>query len=470
MDVIVIGAGPAGVIAALRAADLGARTTLVTCADFGGMAGSDGPVPVRTLAHAAWLVREARELGRYGVAVGEPVLDYPGLLARVREVVNDVRERSSLRQQIDSVGVTVYENAGRARFLDPHAIVTRSGLQLQADTFVISTGGVNRRLSVPGFELTSTHRDAWRLTSVPPSMLVLGGGATGVQVASIFSAFGSSVQLLDRGPHILGTEDEDLAAAVASGLRESGMVVREGFGAVDSFEKTPTGVRMNFSKEGKRESAEAALAVTALGWVADTATLDLAAADVASDQRGFVKVDEHLRTSASHIFAAGDVTGHEMLVPPAMQEGFIAATNAVLGPTLARVERVNTIAGFTDPEYARAGLTEAKARETHDVLTAVVRFDASVRNIIDGRTAGFCKLIVDRSNAHILGCHVVGERAVEIAQVAAIAMSARMRVDELAQVPLAFPTYTGNLAYVAAAAARQLKLTVEWQANEVQNR
>ena len=131
---------------------------------------------------------------------------------------------------------------------------------------------------------------------------------------------------------------------------------------------------------------------------------------------------------------------------------------------------MNTIAGFTDPEYARAGLTEAKARETHDVLTALVRFDASVRNIIDGRTAGFCKLIVDRSNAQILGCHVVGERAVEIAQVAAIAISARMRVDELAQVPLAFPTYTGNLAYVAAAAARQLDLNVEWQANELRNR
>jgi pyruvate/2-oxoglutarate dehydrogenase complex dihydrolipoamide dehydrogenase (E3) component len=133
------------------------------------------------------------------------------------------------------------------------------------------------------------------------------------------------------------------------------------------------------------------------------------------------------------------------------------------------VERVNTVAGFTDPEYARAGLTEAKARETHEVLTALVHFDASVRNIIDGRTAGFCKLIVDRNDAQILGCHVVGERAVEIAQVAAIAISARMRVDDLAQVPLSFPTYTGNLAYVAAAAARELDLNVEWQANELRS-
>jgi dihydrolipoamide dehydrogenase len=433
------------------------------------MAANDGPVPVRTLAQAARLIREARQLGQYGVTVSEPALDYPRLLTRVREVVNDARAHSSLRQQIDSLGVTVHEKAGAARFADPHTVVTAAGLRLQADKIIICTGGVSRRLPIPGFELTSTHSEAWGLTSVPPSMLVIGGGATGVQVASIFNAFGSRVQLFEAGPRILATEDEDVAAAVAAAFREAGMVVHENFGAIESFEKTPTGVRMNFSKDGKLESAEAALAVVATGWVADTDGLNLAAAGVALDHRGFVKVDEYLRTSAPHIFAAGDVTGRLMLVPPAIQEGFVAATNAVRGPTMPLVERVNTSAGFTDPEYARAGLTEAKARETRDVLTAVVHFDSTMRTIIDGRKAGFCKLIVDRKTAKILGCHVVGERAVEIAQVAAIAISMGMRVDDLAQVPLAFPTYIGNLAYVAAGAARQLNLDVGWKANQVES-
>ena len=375
IDIIVVGAGPAGVLAALRAADLGARTMLVTRAEFGGMAANDGPVPVRTLAHAARLIRDARQLGQYGITVSEPVLDYPRLLTRVREVVKDARAHSSLRQQIDSLGVTVHEHAGVARFADPHTIETAGGLRLQAERIIICTGGVSRRLAVPGSELASTHSDAWSLTSVPPSMLVVGAGATGVQVASIFNAFGSRIQLFQTGPRILPSEDEDVSAAVSAAFRESGVVVHENFGTIESFEKTPTGVRMNFSKSGDLDSAEATLAVVAVGWVADTAGLSLATAGVETEHRGFVRVDGYLRTSTPHIFAAGDVTGRQMLVPQAIQDGFVAATNAVRGPTMTNGDRVSPIGSFTDPEYAQVGLTEAQARETHEVVVAAVRFE-----------------------------------------------------------------------------------------------
>ena len=465
LDVIVIGAGPAGVVAALRAADLGAKTAMITRDEFGGMAANDGPVPVRTLAHAARLIREARQLSLYGISVGAPALDYSCLLARVRSVVDDVRAHSAFRQQVDSVGVTVYERVGDARFVDPHTIETTGGLRLQAEKFVICTGGVSRRLSVPGSELTASHSDAWHLTSVPPSMLVIGGGATGAQVASVFNAFGSRVQLFQAGPRILPTEDEDVSAAVAAAFRQSGIVVRESFGVIESFEKTPNGVRMIFAKDDRRENAEAALAVVTVGWTANTAALDLPTAGVETNHRGFVQVDSYLRTSAPHIFAAGDVTGRLMLVPPAIQDGFIAATNAVRGATMTLDEKVNPIGSFTDPEYAQVGMTETKAREKHDVATAIVYFDSTTRTIIDGRTAGFCKLIVDRVTYKILGCHVVGERAVEIAQIAAIAIAASMRVDELAHVPLSFPTYAGILGRVAASATRKLNLKLAWQAN-----
>jgi dihydrolipoamide dehydrogenase len=465
-DVIVIGAGPAGVVAALRAADLGAETALITRDEFGGMAANDGPVPVRTLAHAARLIREARQLGQYGIAVSEPVLDYARLLARVREVVDDVSAHSAFRGQIDSLGVPVYEHAGAARFADMHTIETESGLQLQAEKIIICTGGVSRQLSVPGFELTATHSDAWALTSVPPSMLVIGAGATGAQVASIFSAFGSRIQLFQAGPRILPTEDEDVSAVVAAAFRETGIVVRENFGAIESFEKTPSGVRMIFAKEGVRDSAEAALAVVAVGWAANTTGLNLGAAGVETDRRGFVHVDAYLRTSAPHIFAAGDITGRLLLVPEAIHDGFVAATNAVQGATMTIGNRVSPIGSFTDPEYAQVGLTEAKAGEKHDIVTAAVRFDSATRTIIDGRPAGFCKLIVERATYKILGCHVVGERAIDITQAAAIAIAAGMRVDEVARVPLSFPTYAGIFGRAAASATRQLNQKVSSQANE----
>jgi pyruvate/2-oxoglutarate dehydrogenase complex dihydrolipoamide dehydrogenase (E3) component len=469
MDIVVIGAGPAGVIAALRAANLGAKTTLISENEFGGMAANDGPVPVRTLAHAARLIRDAKQLGQYGINVGEPRFHFPRLLSRVREVVNDVRTHSAFRSQIDSLGVTVHERTGTAHFVDHHTIETESGLRLQTDKVIICTGGASRRLSVPGSELTATHSDAWSLTCVPQSMLVIGAGATGAQVASIFNAFGSRIQLFQTGPRILPTEDEEVSSAVASAFREAGIVVRENFGRIESFEKTPGGVRMNFMQEGIHGSAEAALAVVTAGWVANTAKLNLDVAGVETDARGFVRVDVHLQTSAPHVFAAGDVTGGLMLVPQAIQEGFIAGTNAVRGPSMKIGDQVSPIGSFTDPEYAQVGLTEAKARETHDFLSAVIRFDSTTRTIIDGRTRGFCKLLVDRSTYKILGCHVVGERAVEITQVAAIAIAAGMRVDDLAQVPLSFPTYAGVLGRVAASATRQLNLQLNWLGNEIED-
>ena len=202
------------------------------------------------------------------------------------------------------------------------------------------------------------------------------------------------------------------------------------------------------------------VAFVAVGWVADAAGLNLARAGVETDARGYVRVDSSLRTSAPHIYAAGDITGRLMLVPQAIEGGFVAATNAVLGATTTPVDLVSPIGSFTDPEYAQVGLTEAKARETHDAVVAVVRFDETTRTIIDGRTAGFCKLIADRTTRAILGCHVVGERAVEIVQVVAVAIAAGMRVDDLARVPLSFPTYAAMPGRAAYRAAQQLNLEV----------
>ena len=209
------------------------------------MAANDGPVPVRTLAHAARLIREARQLGQYGIAVSEPVLDYPRLLARVREVVNDVACPFVLARADRFAGCVRLRARRRCAFRRSAHDRNRdraaaSGGKDSSFARAESAGGS----TVPGFEFTNTHSDAWSLTSVPPSMLVIGGGATGAQVASVFNAFGSRVQLFHRGPRILPTEDEDISAAVASAFRSAESLCRR------------TSARSNRSRKRRRRAHE----------------------------------------------------------------------------------------------------------------------------------------------------------------------------------------------------------------------
>lgn len=457
VDLLVIGAGPAGTAAALRGADLGATTALVTRGAFGGMAANDGPIPVRTLAHAARLVREARQLARYGISTGDVALDYQALLARAGEVVAEAAAHSTLRPQIDRAGVTVYEHAGTAHFVDAHTVAGERSPTFRARKVVICAGGISRKLDIPGWELTVTPGDAFGLTAVPKSAIVIGAGATGAQVASIFNAFGTRIELFQTGPRIVPTEDADVSRAVAAAFRDDGIAVREDFGSIVRFERSPAGVRMTFRKDGVEASAEAELAVSAVGWVADVAALQLANAGVETNDRGSVRVDEYLRTSNADVFAAGDIVGRAMLVPQGVRDGFIAGNNAA-GATALRVpDDVEPIGSFTDPEYAKVGLTENEARDAHSVVATRALYAETTRPVIDGRTRGFCKLVADRDTRRILGCHVVGERAVEVAQMAAIAMTAGMKLDDLARIPLSFPTYANVLGRAALRAVRELR-------------
>lgn len=453
-DVVVVGAGPAGTLAAARAGELGAKTALVTRGAFGGMAANEGPIPVRTLAHAARLVREARQLPRYGIVVGEARLDYQKLIARAFEVVSQARTHSTLLEQVQRSGVALFEDAGTACFADAHSIQSERAPILQADRIVICTGGVSRKLGVPGDELTVTPADAFSLTELPESLLVIGAGATGVQVASIFNGLGSRITLCQAGPRIIPTEDADVSAEVARAFTEHGMTVYQNAGRIARFERVPGGVRTTW-QDGPAP-LETQYVVAAIGWAASTEELRLRAAGVAIDARGFIEVDEFLRTNVEYVYAAGDVIGRSMLVPQAVSEGFIAGTNAAKSEAVPIARGVEPVGSFTDPEYAKVGLTEEQARQTHEVLVSSATYASTTRPIVDGRTRGFCKLIIDRNDRTLLGCHIVGERAVEVAQMAAISMTADMKVTDLARIQLSFPTYANVLGRAAIRGAREL--------------
>lgn len=465
-EVLVIGGGPAGVTAALRAAELGANVALVERSRLGGTCTNDGCVPTRVLAHAARLRRDAEQFANYGLSGAPPQVDFAQVLSRTQQIVYQVHEKKQLVDHLERSGVSVFYETGEANFSDPHTITLGNGERMQAEKFVIAAGGHARRLTFPGSEHALTHSDIWSLNRLPASIVVVGGAATGSQLASIFSAFGAKVWLLEVGPALLGREDPILAHAVEDCFRARGIEVITGIGGVDRIEKRGEQLDFYYTYQGENVLLSADAVVMATGWPGNADQLNLPAANVTSE-RGYIQVNDYLQTSAEHIFAAGDITGRMMLVQSAGYEARVAAENAVMGVGQPQRHLIVPHGGFTDPEYGSVGLTEDQARASHpDPAVAVVPYKSLDRAVVDGHTEGFCKLIVSRENHRMLGAHVVGEQALEIVHLVASGMAADMWVEQLAELEIAYPTYTA----VVGLAARQIvqdlgvvPMTPEWR-------
>ena len=470
-DVIVIGGGPAGVMSALRARELGVSVALVERSRLGGTCTNDGCVPTRVLAHAARLIRDTAQHEHYGLMGERPELDFGRLIGRTQEVVYTIHEKKQLHKHLESSGVTVYEGVGPARFVDPHTIeLTGTGETLTAASFIIAAGGFPRRLPFPGSEHTLSHSDIWSLKELPRRLAIIGAAATGCQFASVMNTFGSNVTMLDVSPHILPIEDESVTEALQNAFTRRGVNLICGISGIERVEPVDGGLRLIYKKDGQEFSLDADAVVVAVGWPGNVDPLNLAAAGVAIE-RGYIVADEQLRTTAPHIFVAGDIDGRMMLVQSAGYEARVAAENVVgelKGPGAMRTYRPLVVphGGFTEPEYGSVGLTEKKAREAgHDYVVGLASMVNLDRAVIDGYTDGFCKLIVSRETREVLGAHVVGEQAVEIVHLVAANMAAGATIESLATLELSYPTYISIVGLAARRAVHHLglmELAPEW--------
>ncbi len=464
-DVVVVGGGPAGVTAALRAAELGATVALVERGNLGGTCTNDGCVPTRVLAKAARLIRDAEQYADFGLRGTKPELDFATLLAHTQRTVYRVHEKKQLRAHLVEASVQVYAEAGDAGLADDHTLMLADGTHIEASKYILAVGGHARRLPFPGSELALTHSDVWRMTTLPRSVVVVGGAATGCQLASIFEAFGARVTLLEVGARVLASEDVAVSNGISAAFVRHGIEIVTEIGGVERIERVDGMLRLEYTHAGQLHTVGAEAVVLAVGWPSNAEALNLEAAGVAT-QHGYITVDDTLRTTAPHIYAAGDCTGRMMLVQSGCDEGTLAAENAVLG--MGQVSRHGIVphGGFTDPEYGSVGMREDQARAAFACEVATVSYSEMDRGVIDGHTEGVCKLIAARDTHQIVGAHIVGEQAVEILQLVATAMAGQLAVEQLAHLELAYPTFTAIVGLAARRIVRQLgsvSLSPNWR-------
>ena len=443
-DVLVVGGGAAGMTAARAAAAEGARTALVERDPaLGGECTFVGCVPSKTLIEVAKIFWNARRGARWGILSEGLRIDFGALMAHKDAVVADVA-RDERDEAFAAAGISVFH--GRLRFTGPHEAAV-DGAPLRFAHAVVATGSGPRIPAGLGLEAVPhlTNETIFSLSELPRRLIVLGGGPIGLELGQAFGRLGSDVSVLHEGDRLLAREEPEVSALVAGLLTAEGIQVRLGAHATVVRRDGDALVVRYADPEGGGTIRGDALLV-AVGRQPRVAGLGLEQLGVAHDERG-IAVDNRMRTSARHVFAAGDVTGGHLFTHVAAYEGRIAGQNAA-GTKQKADYRVVPWVTFLDPEVARVGLTEAQAREAHGDIT-VVRFPMTRvdRARMLGDATGFIKLLVGRrrvvgrlGGGEIVGAHIVGRDAGELLHEIVLAMQTRAFAGRLAQAIHAYPT------------------------------
>jgi dihydrolipoamide dehydrogenase len=407
-DTIVIGSGPGGYVAAIRAAQLGQKTAVIERDKVGGRCLNYACIPAKAVLRSADLLSEIRDSEEFGLKVSGVEVDYPAIQARREKVVTTLTSGVSglfKKNKIDTI------EGDASLTADGDVLVGEQAIG--AGSVILATGSVPR--PIPGVELAGRvlgTEQAWALQEVPARLAVVGAGASGAEIASAFARLGSSVLLLEALERVLPTEDSDISRLVERGLKRQGIDVQTGTPVTD-VNATDTGVSFTYGAN----SAEVDYLVIAAGRGADVAGLGLTEAGVELDERGLVKVDGALRTSRAGVYAIGDLVAGPALAHKASDEGVIAAED-IAGLVTHPISYVDIPrATFCTPNVGSFGLTETQAREQgYDVVVGKVPYGAVGGGTVYGDRTGLVKIVGESKYGELLGGHIVGSRATELIQ------------------------------------------------------
>ena len=442
VDVAVLGGGPAGYTAAIRAAQLGARVACIEKEpELGGTCLRVGCIPTKAWVQTAHALHTQREIDpKLGVTAGEPQLDF----ARANEWKDGV-----VKQMTGGIASLFKANGvewvkGAARFKDANTVAVEGGEDVSFTSAIVATGSFPMRPPIPGLESPRCVDSTGLLaqTEVPKRLVVLGGGIIGCEFASIFQRFGTEVTIVEMLDSLIPQEDLDATKELAKAFGKRGIALNLGKQCT-KVEDTGSGLVVHF---GEGETVECDLMLVSVGRAPLVEGLGLEEAGVAFDPRKGIETNGQRRTSVPHIYAAGDVAGYWQLAHTSFREGEVAAENA-LGHDVEIGEPAVPRPIYTDPEIAGVGLTEAEARELHGDNVAVGRFPlvALARAVMSGDTVGWFKSIHETTYGELLGVVIVGPHATDLIEAAVVALDAEATVETVADGMTAHPTFSEGL-------------------------
>src|SRR5438067_4058489 len=445
-DLVVIGGGPGGYVAALRASQLGARTAIVEKDRMGGTCLVRGCIPTKALLQSSELYTQARDGAAFGVVADKLSFDWPVAQKRKTAVVDQLVK--GVEGLLKAGGVTSLR--GNAR-LAGNGVVDVSGDQLQAKDIIIATGSAIARLALPGAELTIDSDQILELKDVPRRLAVIGGGVVGMEFAAMFAALGSKVTVLEMLPQVLAMVESDIVATYTKHLAGFGAVIHTD-SKVSEVVKGNGGLQVRFSTGGEGGVVDADQVLLAVGRVPYTQGLEAEKAGVKLDRHRVV-VDEHLHTDADGIWAIGDVIGGIMLAHVASYEGVCAVENIAGHSRRVPDYRAAPNCVYTEPEIAHVGLGEKEAKEK-GIAVKIGRFPfaASGRALTLGQSEGFAKVIADADSGRLLGAHIIGPRATDLIAEAALPVHNGLTFDRIDVTIHAHPTLPESLMEAALAA------------------
>ncbi len=445
-DIVVIGGGPGGYVAALRAAQLGAKAAVIERDRVGGTCLVRGCIPTKALLQSAELYTLAKAGAQFGVVSPQVGLDWSAALDRKAGVVDKLVK--GVEGLLKAGGVSLIRGTAR---LAGSGTVEVSGERIQAKDIVIATGSAVARIPLKGAELTIDSDQILELKEIPGRLAVIGGGVVGMEFAAMFAALGTKVTVIEMLPQVLPMVDADLVAVYTKHLASLGGAVHTN-AKVEEVVKRGGGLQVRFSSGGEGGSIEAEQVLLAVGRVPYTQGLDAEAAGVKLE-RGRVVVDEHLHTTAEGIWAIGDVIGGIMLAHVASYEGVCAVEN-ITGHS-DRIPDYHAAPNciYTDPEIAHVGLGEKEAKEKGlEVKVGRFPFAASARALTLGQSEGFVKVVADASSGRLLGAHIIGPRATDLIAEATLAVQNGLTLEQIDLTIHAHPTLPESLMEAALAA------------------